>query len=42
MLNVGERITDEELGQMVKEADIDGDGLISYDEFVQMMLASFS
>ncbi|CAN0920439.1 Calmodulin-like protein 11 [Linum grandiflorum] len=42
MMNVGERITDEEVEQMVKEADLDGDGLISYQEFLQMMLISFS
>ena len=25
---------------MIREADLDGDGLINYDEFVRMMMAS--
>ncbi|XP_027353283.1 calmodulin-2/4-like isoform X2 [Abrus precatorius] len=39
MITIGERVTGEELEQMVKEADLDGDGLIDYEEFVRMMLA---
>lgn len=37
MANLGEKLTDEEIDDMVKEADIDGDGEINYEEFVQMM-----
>ncbi|KAF4365871.1 hypothetical protein F8388_002741 [Cannabis sativa] len=33
-----ERLKDEELDQMIREDDLDGDGLINYEEFVRMML----
>ncbi|KAJ8298482.1 hypothetical protein KUTeg_025013 [Tegillarca granosa] len=39
MLNLGEKLTDEELENMIAEADIDGDGQINYQEFVRMMMA---
>ena len=35
--NLGEKLTDEEITDMIKEADIDGDGEINYQEFVKMM-----
>ena len=31
MNSLGEQVTDEELEEMIEEADIDGDGQISYD-----------
>jgi Ca2+-binding EF-hand superfamily protein len=37
MENLGERLTDEEVEDMVKEADTDGDGEINYKEFCRMM-----
>lgn len=40
MINLGEKLTDEEVVQMIKEADTDGDGQINYEEFVRMMLAA--
>ena len=40
MLNLGERVTDEEVEQMIREADLDGDGQVNYEEFVRMMLAA--
>ncbi|XP_028804223.1 calmodulin-alpha-like isoform X1 [Neltuma alba] len=40
MTNMGERLTDEEAEQMIKEADLDGDGLVSYEEFARMMMAN--
>ncbi|CAJ1961066.1 unnamed protein product [Sphenostylis stenocarpa] len=40
MRTIGEKVTDEEVAQMVKEADLDGDGLVDYQEFVRMMLAA--
>ncbi|BAT87970.1 hypothetical protein LR48_Vigan10g152400 [Vigna angularis] len=40
MRTIGEKVTDEEVAQMVKEADLDGDGLVDYEEFVRMMLAA--
>ncbi|CAO2166772.1 unnamed protein product [Urochloa humidicola] len=39
MANLGERLTDAEVGEMVREADGDGDGRINYDEFVKVMMA---
>ncbi|KAK8661438.1 hypothetical protein V6N13_091042 [Hibiscus sabdariffa] len=37
MINLGEKLTDEEVEQMIKEADLDGDGQVNYDDFVKMM-----
>ena len=37
MMNLGERLTDEECDQLVEEADIDGDGQIDYEEFYLLM-----
>ena len=39
MMNLGEKLTDEEADEMIREADIDGDGHINYEEFVRMMMA---
>ncbi len=39
MLNLGERLTEEEVEEMIREADVDGDGSVNYEEFVKMMLA---
>ena len=30
---------DEEVDEMIREADVDGDGQINYEEFVKMMMA---
>jgi Ca2+-binding EF-hand superfamily protein len=37
MINLGEKMTEEEVEQMIREADTDGDGQVNYDEFVLMM-----
>ncbi|CAD5187145.1 calmodulin-like protein 11 [Musa acuminata AAA Group] len=39
MMNLGEKLTDEEVDQMIREADLDGDGQVNYEEFVRMMMA---
>ena len=39
MTNLGEGLTTAEVEEMVKEADLDNDGQIDYDEFVKMMLS---
>ena len=39
MTTLGEKLTDEEVDEMIREADIDGDGQINYEEFVRMMMA---
>lgn len=31
MTNLGERLSDEEVDDMIKEADSDGDGMVNYD-----------
>ena len=36
MTNLGEKLTDEEVDEMVREADIDGDGQVNYPEFVKI------
>ncbi|XP_058120698.1 calmodulin-beta-like [Anopheles ziemanni] len=38
MQNFGERLTPQELQDLLAEADIDGDGKINYEEFVYMLL----
>ncbi|KAA0049321.1 hypothetical protein IC582_012651 [Cucumis melo] len=39
MINLGEKLTDDEVEQMIKEADLDGDGQVNFEEFVKMMMA---
>ncbi|KAK6929888.1 EF-hand domain [Dillenia turbinata] len=40
MINLGEKLTDEEVDQMIKEADLDGDGQVNFEEFVKMMIVA--
>ncbi|KAI8514255.1 PREDICTED: calmodulin-like [Branchiostoma belcheri] len=37
MANLGEKLTDEEVDAMIREADVDGDGEVNFEEFVRMM-----
>ncbi|XP_069122988.1 calmodulin-like isoform X2 [Argopecten irradians] len=37
MTNLGEKLTDEEVDEMIKEADLDGDGMVNYEEFKTMV-----
>ena len=38
MTNLGEKLTDEEVDEMLREADIDGDTQVNYEEFVRMII----
>jgi len=38
MTNLGEKLTDEEVDEMIREADVDGDGQINCEEFVKCMI----
>jgi calmodulin len=35
---IGEKLSEEEVDEMIREADVDGDGQINYEEFVKMMV----
>jgi calmodulin len=35
MTNLGEKLTDDEVDEMIREADVDGDGQVDYNEFVK-------
>ncbi|GAH07841.1 unnamed protein product, partial [marine sediment metagenome] len=38
MTSFGDKLTEEEANEMLRNADIDGDGLINYEEYVKMMM----
>jgi len=38
LLAMGEKLTDDEIGEMMEEADLDKDGGLKYDEFVKIMM----
>lgn len=37
MESLGEKMTDEQVEEMIREADLDGNGLIDYNEFIKIM-----
>ncbi len=39
LMNIGEKVTDDEVDEMLRDGLIDNDGKINYAEFVQMMLS---
>uniref|UniRef100_A0A0E0R3T8 EF-hand domain-containing protein n=1 Tax=Oryza rufipogon TaxID=4529 RepID=A0A0E0R3T8_ORYRU len=42
MANLGDPLSDDELADMLHEADSDGDGQINYNEFLKVMMANCS
>ncbi|CAH2080199.1 unnamed protein product [Thlaspi arvense] len=40
MESIGEKITDDEVKEMIREVDLDGDGRLNYDEFAKVMMAN--
>lgn len=38
MTNLGEKLTEQEISDMMREADTDGDGKINYEDFVKIMM----
>ena len=41
MTNIDEKLTDEEVNEMIRKADIDDDGQINYEEFVTIMTSKW-
>ncbi len=39
MTSLGEYISPEEVDELIKEADLDGDGHINYEEFIKLMMS---
>ena len=39
-MNLGEKLTDEEIECLIDDVDIDGDGQINYEEFYIMMTSN--
>ncbi|KAK2154774.1 hypothetical protein LSH36_258g05110 [Paralvinella palmiformis] len=37
LTNLGEKLTDQEVDEMIREVDVDGDGKVDYGEFVAML-----
>ena len=37
MMHMGMQFSEDEVDEMIKEVDVDGDGQINYEEFVHMM-----
>ena len=40
MINLGENVTDKDIEQMIKDADINEDGHVDYDEFIKMVAST--
>ena len=42
MLNLGEKLSDDEIESLIDDIDIDGDGQINYEEFYLMMTSTWT
>ncbi|CAL1542110.1 unnamed protein product [Lymnaea stagnalis] len=40
LCNLGEKMSDEEVDEMIREADLTGDGMINFEEFVRVLCAN--
>ena len=40
MTHLGERLSEEEVDDVIGKGDIDGDGQLNYEDFVKMMVSS--
>ena len=38
MMNLDEELTDQEIDDLILDADVDGDGQIGYDEFKRLII----
>lgn len=41
LTNMGDRLTEDEADEIIRDADVDNDGLIQIDEFVKMLLTKY-
>jgi calmodulin len=39
LTSIGEKLTEEEVDELLREADVGGDGRIKYEDFVKVMLS---
>jgi calmodulin len=39
LTNLGEKLTDEEVDEMIREADSEGSGQVKYEGFIKLMIA---
>lgn len=39
LTSIGEKLTEEEVDELLREADVGGDGKIKYEDFVKVMLS---
>ncbi|KAH3853186.1 hypothetical protein DPMN_095708 [Dreissena polymorpha] len=40
MTNLGEKLTDQEVSEMIRAADTNGDGMVDYNEFIKLLISA--